>query len=695
MKKILFKMLLLSCMVLTTFTSMAQGSFAYQAVIRDSKGQLVCDKNVSMRFTLSYDSKDYYQETQTAKTNAYGNISVMVGSGTPTSGSFMSVPWNTMKIMMNVEVSVDNSEFVSVGSIQIQPVPYAMYAASFNTELQAAAGTSENEPLFSVKNADGELVFAVYPGGVEIYVDEDSSKAMAKGFVVSGRKATKDGETNEIFSVNAAGTQVFVDEDASKAMAKGFAVSGRKATKDGETNDYLSVNAAGTQVFVDEDASKAMAKGFAVSGRKATKDGETNDYFSVNAAGTQVFVDEDESKAMAKGFAVSGRKATKDGSSNDYLSVNGENVSIATSSFNVSDKKSGNEVFAVSNNTAKFHADILTTGGIGNVVEPEYDNEYYIIIDKNSMNADDDFLCYELSYPGSITIGDKTIAFTSYPSVYGIAESGDLVEANDSDVPFLYFDDYGRLTQKESENFIAAFIDGNNVRFEFHLKNISDATKFCLIGETVEGDEHKTFRINYSFKTGNSEHAFVEPVQESIYVPVHIKYKWTDITGVTGLNGSNEFEYFNCGNYEYESYGEDIIVSYVDNGADKISTCYVKENGVYVKMDTIEENDYKTGLAIYSLENFLITCELEDLPLLEKNIISDSEIEYTYSDESVVYVILVQNGYVKKMSMKSSEIEQVVIEAAYLDFNSQVQTLESRGIYLDGTQSIKVAETGK
>ncbi len=193
----------------------------------------------------------------------------------------------------------------------------------------SAANDSIDEPLFAVKDRNGNLVFAVYPEGVRVYVDE-SAKARRSGFVVTGRDATKDGNGNDYFAVNQEGTRVFVDDTASsKARRSGFVVTGRDATKGGESNDYFTINGEGTQVFVDEGDGKARRSGFVVTGRDATKGGATNNILAVDGEGTKVFIDDTASnKARRSGFVVTGRDATKGGESNDYFSINGEGTQV-------------------------------------------------------------------------------------------------------------------------------------------------------------------------------------------------------------------------------------------------------------------------------------------------------------------------------------------------------------------------------
>ena len=62
-------------------------------------------------------------------------------------------------------------------------------------KLDVKPATTTEDALFEVKDKDGNVVFAVYPDGVHVYVDADATKAARRtGFVVTGRSGTKDGE---------------------------------------------------------------------------------------------------------------------------------------------------------------------------------------------------------------------------------------------------------------------------------------------------------------------------------------------------------------------------------------------------------------------------------------------------------------------------------------------------------------------
>ena len=373
MKKLSIKLLATAAIMFTaTVATMAQGSFAYQAVIRDN-GELVSEKKVGLKFTLKQGGQEYYSETQQVTTNKYGNISVMVGSGTKVSGDFMKVPWSSMNVMLGIQVDPKGgTSYTDMGEIQLQAAPYAMYA--MQTSKVVATGAANNDAIFEVKDNKGEVVFAVFPDGVKVYVDDsDASKAARSGFIVTGRTATK-GATSDYFTVTADGTQIYVDDDPAKAARSGFIVTGRTATKGGNDN-YLAVNAEGTQVYVDDDPAKAARSGFIVTGRTATKGG-TDNYLAVNADGTQVYVDTDPTsgKAARSGFIVTGRTATKGSSDDDLLAVNADGTQVYVDLTNDKAARSG---FIVTGRTA-------TKGGY------EYDDVLKINGDGTQVIIDDD-----------------------------------------------------------------------------------------------------------------------------------------------------------------------------------------------------------------------------------------------------------------------------------------------------------------
>ncbi|MBR4621141.1 MAG: collagen-like protein, partial [Salinivirgaceae bacterium] len=116
-------------------------------------------------------------------------------------------------------------------------------------KLDVKAETVTEDALFEVKDKDGNVVFAVYPNGVHVYIDPEAGndKIRRSGFLITGRDATKNGENIDYLAVDGKGTQVFVDDnDGDKIKRSGFLITGRDATKDGQPTNYFTVNDEGT-----------------------------------------------------------------------------------------------------------------------------------------------------------------------------------------------------------------------------------------------------------------------------------------------------------------------------------------------------------------------------------------------------------------------------------------------------------------
>ena len=178
-----------------------------------------------------------------------------------------------------------------------------------------------NTPIFEIKNDLGQTVFAVYPGGVKIFVDDQQLKATGGGFTV-GRIGTEKVTGNEIFSVNPNDVRVYIDETTGlKATGGGFTV-GRIGTEKATANDYFSVQPNDVRVILNTTPGlKATGGGFTV-GRIGTEKatGEEN-FLSVTPDSTRVHV----SETSTSGFSVG--KLGVEGTEN-FLDLTPENYFI-------------------------------------------------------------------------------------------------------------------------------------------------------------------------------------------------------------------------------------------------------------------------------------------------------------------------------------------------------------------------------
>ncbi len=130
MKKYILSLLLLSLIYHGSFAQSPQG-ISYQAVARDAAGKLLGNTSVKVRLSFRdsiANGNIVYQETHIDTTDALGLFDLVIGNGTPTSGTFAGINWGSNKKYMQVEFDANVGSYTNLGTQQMMSVPYALYA---------------------------------------------------------------------------------------------------------------------------------------------------------------------------------------------------------------------------------------------------------------------------------------------------------------------------------------------------------------------------------------------------------------------------------------------------------------------------------------------------------------------------------------------------------------------------------------
>lgn len=106
----------------------------YQAIVRDASGNaLPGGRNISVRFQihdLTPAGTVVFQETNTAITNQFGLINLVVGSV----GNLSVVNWGSGNKYLQVEIDANGgNNYSDMGTSQLISVPYALFAANANS----------------------------------------------------------------------------------------------------------------------------------------------------------------------------------------------------------------------------------------------------------------------------------------------------------------------------------------------------------------------------------------------------------------------------------------------------------------------------------------------------------------------------------------------------------------------------------
>ncbi len=114
------------------FSAQVPASIHYQAVARDYAGNPLANKNLSLRFSVHSGIASgaiVYQETNTSTTNALGLFTSGIGKGIPVIATLAGVYWADGAKFLEVEIdTAGGSSFVTMGTSQLNSVPYALFA---------------------------------------------------------------------------------------------------------------------------------------------------------------------------------------------------------------------------------------------------------------------------------------------------------------------------------------------------------------------------------------------------------------------------------------------------------------------------------------------------------------------------------------------------------------------------------------
>ncbi len=121
-------------MGILTITILAQApqKMSYQAVIRNSSGQLVTSHAVGMRISIlqgSATGTPVYVETQSPTTDGNGLVTIEIGGGMIVTGTFAGINWASGVYFIKTETDPAGGTAYSItGTTQILSVPYAFHS---------------------------------------------------------------------------------------------------------------------------------------------------------------------------------------------------------------------------------------------------------------------------------------------------------------------------------------------------------------------------------------------------------------------------------------------------------------------------------------------------------------------------------------------------------------------------------------
>ena len=155
--------------------------------------------------------------------------------------------------------------------------------------VQGDATIAPDEPLFEVKNAAGDVIFAVYENEVKVNFKE-GAKGVKGGFAVGGLSGVK-AEPTEYLRITPDSTRIYINDAPAKGVKGGFAVGGLSGSKG--RNEYFKLDDESASIYLKQPT-KGVKGGFAVGGLSGSKVGANflnltpDNYFIGEGAGSAI-----------------------------------------------------------------------------------------------------------------------------------------------------------------------------------------------------------------------------------------------------------------------------------------------------------------------------------------------------------------------------------------------------------------------
>ena len=131
MKKF-YAILCLAIASLTQLQAQAPQGFNYQATVRNSAGDLIINTNVYFKFNVIQGSETavpIFTETHYVPTDDLGQVNLVIGEGTASTGTFSELDWSLGSYYLGIELDTDTGNgYLAMGTTQLLSVPYALYA---------------------------------------------------------------------------------------------------------------------------------------------------------------------------------------------------------------------------------------------------------------------------------------------------------------------------------------------------------------------------------------------------------------------------------------------------------------------------------------------------------------------------------------------------------------------------------------
>lgn len=169
---------LIICLAIPLVTfAQVPNSFKYQAVARNSSGEVLANQPVSFRISILEGSSFggvMFSEVHPVTTNGFGLVNLDIGKGSILSGNIANIDWGSSNHFLKVELDPSGgSSFQFMGTTELLSVPYALHAKTVENDLVEDADADPGNEIQVLERYGNELSLSRDGGTVDISVQGD------------------------------------------------------------------------------------------------------------------------------------------------------------------------------------------------------------------------------------------------------------------------------------------------------------------------------------------------------------------------------------------------------------------------------------------------------------------------------------------------------------------------------------------